>query len=252
MPAIRRTRARLRLVFAPAAFFASAFFLTAAAQPPDPKKAADPPTKADGKSAKDKDLPVVRLPDGTYLWLGNTGDGTDERVTLTPAELQKLLDQVEQLKKQLAARKATAPSGCAVRGKVQKRGEQLVAALTLDCTFRTTAPQTAVALGGRRGFLIAAALDGNRLPVLETTEDGFAVLVEAAGDHKLTLDLEAPVTSRREARTRLRDRPAPADHHAPLRPACPRREAREPHHAHPTRQGRADRTAADRWPTSPN
>jgi hypothetical protein len=193
MPANSRTPARLRLVFAPALFLASALALTASAQP-EPKKSADPPAKAEPKNGP-KELSVVKLPDGTYLWLG-AGDGSEERVTLTPAELQKLLDQVERLKKQLAARKATAPSGCAVRGKIEKRGEQLVAVLKLTCTFRTTAPQSAVALGGRRGFLVAAALDGTKLPVLETTEDGFAVLIETAGDHTLTLDLEAPVTSR--------------------------------------------------------
>jgi hypothetical protein len=195
MPANSRIPARLRVVLAPALFLASALVLTAGAQPPDPKKLADPPAKTDTKNGP-KDATVVKLPDGTYLWLGIAGDGSDERVTLTPAELQKLLDQVEQLKKQLAARKAAAPSGCAVRGKIEKRGEQLVAVLKLTCTFRTAEPRTAVALGGRRGFLVAASLDGTRLPVLETTEDGFAVLVETAGDHTLTLDLEAPVTSR--------------------------------------------------------
>ncbi|VTT99430.1 unnamed protein product [Gemmataceae bacterium] len=160
---------------------------TARGLQPDPKKSADPKTK---------DSPVVRLPDGTYLWVGSSTDSAGERVSLTPQELQKLLNELDQVRKQLAARKPAPPSGCAVRGRVEKRGEQLVAALRLTCTFRTTAPQTAVALGGRRGFLVAAALDGNKLPVLDTNEDGFALMVEAAGDHSLVLDLEAPVTSR--------------------------------------------------------
>jgi hypothetical protein len=149
--------------------------LVASAQAPDPPKS-----------------PAVKLPDGTFQWVGK-GDG---EVTLTPQELQKLTDQIEQLKKQLAAQKPAAPSGCAVRAKVEKRGEQLVAAVKLTLTFRTAAPNTAVALGGRRGFLVAAALDGGKLPVLDTTDDGFAALVESAGDHTLVLDLEAPVTSR--------------------------------------------------------
>jgi hypothetical protein len=192
MPARTRTRSRLRSALAPAVFLAAAVGFTVRAQPPEPAKTPDPPAKS---APKDKDLPVVKLPDGTYLWVGTPGDGTD-RVTLTPQEFQKLLDQLDQLKKQLAVKKAVAPSGCAVRGRVEKRGEQLVAVLKFTCTFRTTQPQTPVALVGRRGFLVAAALDGNKLPVLDTTEDGFAALVETAGDHALTLDLEAPVTAR--------------------------------------------------------
>lgn len=185
MPAPTRTRPRFPAV---AALILSlgALSLAARAQP-------DPPKKGDAKS---KDSPVVKLPDGTFLWVGSSAEGNGERVTLSPQELQKLLDQVDQLRKQLAARKAVPPSGCAVRGRVEKRGEQLVAVLKLTCTFRTAAPQTAVSLGGRRGFLVAASLDGNKLPVLDTTEDGFSLMVETAGDHTLTLDLDVPVTAR--------------------------------------------------------
>ncbi len=186
MPAHIRPRSRARTVTA-ATFLFILLNLVAQGHQPDPKKPVDP---------KAKDSPVVKLPDGTYLWVGNSADGVGERVSLTPQELQKLLDQLDQLKKQLAIRKPAPPSGCAIRGRVEKRGEQLVASLKLTCTFRTTAPQTAIALGGRRGFLVAAALDGNKFPVLDTTEDGFALMVETAGDHTLTLDLEAPITSR--------------------------------------------------------
>jgi hypothetical protein len=192
MPATSITYSRLRFALAPAVFVAAALSLAVHAQPPDTgKKGADTKT-----APKDKDAPFVKLPDGTYLWLGTPTDGSGERVSLTPAELQKLLDQLDQLKKQLAARKAVAPSGCAIRGKVEKRGEQLVAVLKLTCTCHTTAPQTVVSLGGRRGFLVTAALDANKLPVLDTSEDGFAVLIENAGDHTLTLELEAPITAR--------------------------------------------------------
>ncbi|HEY1187611.1 MAG TPA: hypothetical protein VGE74_08125, partial [Gemmata sp.] len=163
------------------------------AQPPagDPLKKSPEAPKADKGDPKSQ---VVKLPDGTFLWLGAAGSG--ERVTLTPREFQELLDRVEQLKKELGARKPAAPSACAVRGRVEKRGEQLVAALKLTYSFRTTRPNAAVALGGRRAFVVGAALDGAKLPVLETADDGFAVLAETAGDHALTLDLEAQVTAR--------------------------------------------------------
>lgn len=168
-----------------------------AQQPVDPLKKSEPPKNDKAKDAKDtKDAKplVVKLPDGTFLWLGGNSDG--ERVTLTPQEFQKLLDRVETLKKDLAARKPTPPSGCAIRARVEKRGEQLVATLKLTYTFRTTQANTAIALGGRRAFLVAASLDNAKLPVLDTGDEGFAVMVEAAGDHSLVLDVEAPVTAR--------------------------------------------------------
>jgi hypothetical protein len=172
--------------------------LSAQAQPPDPKKSNEPPPKKDRDrdKDKDKDLPVLRLPDGTYLWLGTSAAASGERVSLTPQEFQKLLDQIEQLKKQLAARKTAPPSSCVVRGRVEKRGEQLVAVIQLGCTFRTTVTQSSVSLGGRRGFLVAASLDGSKVPILDTTEDGYALTVETPGDHSVTLDLEVPVTTR--------------------------------------------------------
>jgi hypothetical protein len=180
--------AAARLATATALVLALAFALDAqqpdpAKKPPDAPKAAPPPKTPTG----------VKLPDGTYLW---TGDTLPDAVTLSPQELQKLFDQVEQMKKQLATRKTVAPSGCAVRGKVEKRGDTVVVALKLTYSFRTSSPRSAVALGGRRGFLVGASLDGGKLPVLDTGEDGFVALVDSPGDHALALDLEAPVVGR--------------------------------------------------------
>lgn len=193
-----RPACRPRLRPAPVLFLLAAWGLTSSAQPPpEPKKPADLPTPPPAKKEpKEPDLPALRLPDGTYLWLGAAPGASGERVVLTPQEYQKLVDQLDQLRKQLTARKPAAPSSCAVRGRVEKRGEQLVAVLRLTCTFRTAVPHAAVALGGRRGFLTSASLDGAGPPVLETTEDGFALTVETPGDHTVTLDLEAPVTTR--------------------------------------------------------
>ena len=88
--------------FAPALAFVAAVCLLCRAQPPEPKKSAD------GKSAP-AGLPVVKLADGTYLWTGAPADGS-ERVTLTFQELQKYQDQIDQLKKQVAAHKPAAPA----------------------------------------------------------------------------------------------------------------------------------------------
>ena len=62
---------------------------------------------------------------------------------------------------------------------------------------RTTQPQTTILLGGRKGFLKSATLDdGKKLPILESTDDGFAILIETPGDHRVTLELFAPITAR--------------------------------------------------------
>jgi len=174
--------------------FLLASALALSAQPPKDEPPKKPPEPAKAEPKGDPKPLVVKLPDGTFLWLGGGSDG--ERVTLTPQEFQKLLDRVDALKKELAARKPVPPGACAIRGRIEKRGEQLVATLKFTYSFRTTQANAAVALGGRKAFLVSAALDGAKLPVLDTGEDGFAVTVEPAGDHTLVLDVEAPVTAR--------------------------------------------------------
>ncbi len=164
------------------------------AQPPEPPSKA-PDAKTPAKESTKAPAVPFKLPDGTYLWTGPSAT-EGERVLLTPQQYQKLLDQMEQLKKQLAARKGVAPSRCAIRGRIEKRGEISVAVLKITYAVRTTGPNVAVALGGKRGFLVAASLDGNKLPVLETVDDGFAVLIASAGEHAVALDLECPVANR--------------------------------------------------------
>lgn len=112
-----------------------------------------------------------------------------------PADVPALLDRIARLEKQLAAGRPAAPSGCAVRARVEKRGESAVAVLSLTLTVRTAAANAPVALGGKGAFLVAATLDGNRLTALDATDDGFAATVETPGDHTVTLDLEAAVGS---------------------------------------------------------
>jgi hypothetical protein len=185
--------ARTRTPFGALALAALVAGTVALAQPPtaDPPKKIDPPPSA---PPKDPAPQAVKLPDGTFLWLGTGPDG--ERVTLSPQEYQKLVERAEALKKELAARKPVAPSSCAIKARVEKRGDQLVAALKLTYSFRTSHPNAAVALGGREAFLVSAALDGAKLPVLEAGDDGFAVAIETAGEHTLVLDAEAPVLGR--------------------------------------------------------
>lgn len=165
------------------------------AQTPADKKAATTPKEPPAAKEAPKSPGMVRLADGTYLWVGPTGN-PDERVNITQAELQKLAEQADQFRKQLAARRPNPPSGCALTARVERRGDTSVAVVKATYSFRTTTANAAVALGGRRGYLTAAALDGNTLPVLDTGDDGFAAVVESPGDHTLTLGLETPVSTR--------------------------------------------------------
>lgn len=171
--------------------FVAAFCASGQAQPPDSSK-----KSADTKTTSGT-LPVVKLPDGTFLWVGTPTDAGGGRIALTLAEFQKIQEQFDQLKKQLAAsQKPPAPSECVVRGRIEKRGEQLVAVLKLHYSFRTSLPLTTIALGARKGFLVSAALDGTKLPVLETTDEGYAAYIETAGDHTITLEILVPITAR--------------------------------------------------------
>lgn len=180
MPAARRRRQCARFVVAPAVLLVAAVAL--AGQPPGggKKKGGEP-----GQPA-----PLVKQPDGTFA------PAVGEQVILSPEEHRRLLDQIEQLKKQLAVRRPAQPSECALRGVVERRGETLVAAVTATFSFRTTLPQSAVALGCRKAFLVSAKLDGDKLPVLDAGEDGFATLIETPGDHTLVLNVELPITGR--------------------------------------------------------
>ena len=190
MSAKTRIRARLCFTFALAAAFVIAVCLASRAQQPEPPK-----KPADGKTVP-SGLPVIKLPDGTYILTGTPTDGS-ESVTIPLKELQKLQDLLDQLQKQVtAAQKVSEPSVCSIRGRVDKRGEQLVAVLKLTYWFRTTLPQTMISLGGRKGFLVSASVDGARLPILKNIDDGFAALIESAGEHSLTIDLDAPITAR--------------------------------------------------------
>src|SRR5205085_917794 len=90
------------------------------------------------------------------------------------------------------------PSVCGRSGKVEPRGSQDVAMLRTEFQFRTTIPRATVLLGLQKGKPVAATIDDGKLAVLVPLkdDDGFAVQVDAAGEHRLAVDLEAPLTSR--------------------------------------------------------
>ncbi|MCS7021717.1 MAG: hypothetical protein NZU63_07820 [Gemmataceae bacterium] len=172
----------------------------AATQEAENKPVKVPESKGGSAVAKDKEsFPKepkggIRLPDGTWLWTGS--DDSNDRVSLPWREYQKLLAELEQWRRQAASRKLVTPSLCVVRVRIEQRGEQAVAVIRLSHSFRTSVSQAVVFLGGRKGLLTAATLDGTRLPALESNEEGYTATVETAGEHTLVLDLESPITPR--------------------------------------------------------
>jgi hypothetical protein len=185
MPAPRPTRSHIARRFAGSVAVLLAAALLAGGQPariPEPTRAG-----------------AVKLPDGTVVFYTKNPDEADppiEGVFLSPQEYKTLLEQVEQLKRLKDAPRPLSPSECRVRGKIEPRGDRAVAALTLTYSFRTTAPKAVVALGGQKAFPLAARLNGDKMPALGAGDDGLTALIDAPGEHTLTLDVEAPVGPR--------------------------------------------------------
>ncbi|QEL13768.1 hypothetical protein [Limnoglobus roseus] len=142
---------------------------------------------------------AVKLPDGTIVfYTANPNEVAPkvDGVVLSAKEYQKLADQAEQLKKLRDAVKPVSPSVCAIRGRIETHGGKSVARLTLDYSFRTPSPRAVVLLGGQRAAPVSAVGPDGKIPLLELTADGLAVVVEQAGDQKVTLELEAAVAPR--------------------------------------------------------
>ena len=139
---------------------------------------------------------AIKLPDGTVVfWTKNPDEANPavDGVVLTPQEYKALVEQAELAKKA----KPQAPSSVAIRGKIEPRGERLVAALTLTYSFRTTQPRTLLILGCQRSVLVAAKTGQGKLPILNPPgDDGLTLLADAAGEQTLTLDIEIPIAAR--------------------------------------------------------
>ena len=143
--------------------------------------------------------PALKLPDGTVVVFTKSPDDLNpipEGVLLPAAEYKALQDQLDAARKARETAKPVGPSSCDIRGKVVTRGDRQSALLTLTYAVRTSAPQTAVALGTARAFPTAARLSDGKLPVLTAADDGLTVTLDKPGDHSVTLEVEAPVTAR--------------------------------------------------------
>jgi hypothetical protein len=148
--------------------------------------------------AQDKKPSAIKLPDGTIiLYTANPNEAAPkiDGVLLSAKEYQQLLDATEQLKK-LREAKPTAPSVCRIRGRVDSSTGKPVVRLTAVFSFRTTAARTLVLLGGQRAAPVAATGPDGKVPLLELTAEGLAVLVEQPGEGTVTVEFEAVAAAR--------------------------------------------------------
>ncbi len=163
-----------------------------------PRSPADEPAKP---AAKPRSLDPAKLPPNAVIIISdNPRDALQnvDAVVLTPDEYKKLLDAAAEAKRLAAPDKPEPPSVCRLSGKIETRGTHEVAALRVEFQFRTTTPRATVLLGLQKGKPVAATIDDGKLAVLMPIkeDEGFAVQVDAPGEHRVTVDLEAPVAAR--------------------------------------------------------
>jgi hypothetical protein len=171
-------------------------------QEPMPRPAADPPKTAAAEPAK----PAAQSLDGANLPPGAVIVVTDKpsdalrnvnAVVITAEEYKKLLAAADQSRRAIADR-AEPPSACHLSGRVESRGATEVAVLRVEFRLRTTIPHATVPLGLKNGKPTVAVLDGDKPAVLLSNKDdeGYSVTIDAAGDHRVRVDLEVPVAPR--------------------------------------------------------
>jgi hypothetical protein len=166
----------------------------AAAEPDDPSKPAPPGQKAaDKKPAGAPLLDGLKLPPGAVVVVCEDAKEAlrlvPKLVVLSPEKYQELLDQIEQLKRQLKPDRPETPSLCKLSGQVE--GD--LVRLRARYEFRTERPRALVALGGARAWATAATLDDDQVPLLVPADEGLLAQVETPGLHHLTVDFVLPV-----------------------------------------------------------
>ena len=159
---------------------------------------ADEPAKSAPKS---RSLDPAKLPPNAVIIVSdNSKDALQnvDAVVLTPDEYKKLLEAAEQAKRLATPDKPESPSVCRLSGRIETRGTQEVAVLRAEFQFRTATPRATVLLGLQKGKPVSATIDDGKLAVLSSVkeDDGFVVQVDAAGEHRVVVDLEAPVVAR--------------------------------------------------------
>src|SRR5260370_5789833 len=127
-------------------------------------------------------------------------------VVLPRDKYQDLMDELARLREQVTPGKPLAPSFCDIAGQVD--GE--LARLHVNFRFRTERDNQRVALGCAAGNPTEAKLGGQLPNFSKTTDNGFVVQVDKAGEHTFQLDLELAVVAKENERSFSLDLPGAA------------------------------------------
>jgi len=170
-------------------------------QEPTPRPPAESPkTTADATKTGTHSLDGAKLPPGAVIVVTDKPAEalrSVNAVVISAEEYKKLLDAAEQVRRG-AAERAEPPTACHVSGRIELRGAVEVAVLRAEFRLRTTTPRASIPLGLQKGKPTAALLDGDKPAVLlpNKDDDGYSITMDAAGEHRVRVDLEVPVTVR--------------------------------------------------------
>jgi hypothetical protein len=172
------------------------------AQTPKKKDNSKPEsTKSEStKKESSKSEPTIRLPSGAIIVvtdkLSDALQKTDA-IYLSPEKYQELVDQIENLKKQLAVtEKRLPPSECRIEGRTEEKGSQTFVRLKTTFRFKSITPKTLVFLGFLKAQPVDPKLEDGKLPLLISNDEGLSVLIENPGEHTLRMDFETPLSTR--------------------------------------------------------
>jgi hypothetical protein len=131
----------------------------------------------------------------------------DAKAVIVPRDkYQEIMEELTRLREQAKLAKPLAPSYCDLAG--QTDGD--VVRLHLTFKFRTDKDSQRVALACAAGNPTDAKLDGQLPNFSKTTENGFVVQVDKAGDHTFQLELEVAVVAKETERSFSLDLPGAA------------------------------------------
>jgi hypothetical protein len=147
------------------------------------------------KATANPTLDSLKLPAGAIMVLCEQAQQAltliPRAIVLAPDEYQKLMEQIEQLKRQLKPDKIESPSVCRLSCQV----EEGVARIQAKFEFKTQKPATLINLGCQRSWPTAATLD-DRLPYIQAGPEGYLVEVDQPGTHRASLELVVPISSK--------------------------------------------------------
>jgi hypothetical protein len=163
----------------------------------DKKALAGPMPPADSKKMPDlRKMDFASLPaDAVVVVCERVAEALQlvpSAVVLTPEKYQKMLDEIERLRKLLQTEKPEPPSQCQLKGKIEGN------AALLEAHFEGTTdrPNTILALACSQAGAASASLDGHIPHIRRTEAGGYLVQIEKPGRYHLKLDLFVPLAVR--------------------------------------------------------